>query len=333
MRTLRRLTWLLIAIVATYGLTTSAFAQEARQFEAEVMAHQTDVFVLDSNGRPVGALTLDDFELYEDGVRQDIDSVELIEAGGGAAAMNATPRRFVFVVNRVNARFSALAAAKQALEVFVSEEMAEGDEAMVVELAYSTRVLQQFSASKAETLETIRGIVPLRIDYFSTFAARQLYFSLEELGRSLESIPGRKAVILMSYEPNRGRERFSGLFYVDDTVDALNQANATVYSINLDVLHRFFVGGGRDLGGLSPIATETGGRYFFFQSQISFVPIVREIARQNRSYYLLTYTPSNADHDGKYRNLEVRVKRTGLEVKTRPGYFAPVADEVVAADN
>ncbi len=136
----------------------------------------------------------------------------------------------------------------------------------------------------------------------------------------------------MSYEPNRGSERLSGFSYLDKTVAALNQSNTTVYSINLDVHNRFFVPLGADFGGLSPLATETGGRYFFFQSQISFLPIVREIGRQNRSYYLLTYTPSNPDHDGNYRSLEVRVKRTGVEVKTRPGYFAPTANNMTVSD-
>ena len=336
MRTSWKLTVSLIAMVATFGLTSANALplQEMRQFEAEVMAHQTDLFVLNANGRPVGGLMLDDFEVYEDGVRQEIDSVELIEASPDEAGMNTTPRRFVFVVNRLGARFSALAASKRALEVFVNEEMAAGDEVMVVELAYSTRVLQEFSTSKDETLETIRSIVPLTIGFTPTFVAtRQLYESLEVLGRALETVPGRKIVILMSQEPNRGSERFDGFFYLDKTVDALNQSNTTVYSINLDVHNRFFVPLGADFGGLSPLATETGGRYFFLQSQISFLPIVREIGRQNRSYYLLTYTPSNPDHDGEYRSIEVRVKRTGLAVKTRPGYFAPAADKMTVADS
>ncbi len=74
MKTLRRLTWLLIGVVATVGVASAApFQQTAGQFEAEVVAVETDILVLDGDGRPVAGLTSNDFEIYEDGVKQEID--------------------------------------------------------------------------------------------------------------------------------------------------------------------------------------------------------------------------------------------------------------------
>ncbi len=73
MKTLRRWTWLLIGVVATVGVASAAPFQTARQFGAEVVAVQTDVLVLDGDGRPVAGLTRSDFEIYEDGVKQEID--------------------------------------------------------------------------------------------------------------------------------------------------------------------------------------------------------------------------------------------------------------------
>lgn len=49
------------------------------------------------------------------------------------------------------------------------------------------------------------------------------------------------------------------------------------------------------------------------------------------SYYLLGYYSTNTRLDGKYRKLTVRVKRPGVDVRSRPGYQAPTEDEVAAA--
>jgi len=50
---------------------------------------------------------------------------------------------------------------------------------------------------------------------------------------------------------------------------------------------------------------------------------IAEIFKENGSYYLLGFTPSNPQEDGKLRRLDVKVDRPGVEVHTRSYYFAP----------
>ena len=49
------------------------------------------------------------------------------------------------------------------------------------------------------------------------------------------------------------------------------------------------------------------------------------------SYYLLGYVSTNQKLDGRYRKLSVKVNRPGIEVRARPGYLAPTAADVAAA--
>ena len=69
------------------------------------------------------------------------------------------------------------------------------------------------------------------------------------------------------------------------------------------------------------ISTETGGFAIVGGGDINqhFARIIDE----NSSYYLLGYYPTPDKKDGKFRALEVRVKRPGLRVRSRKGYTAP----------
>ena len=324
-------------IVLPLALSTLAIAdsasplppQVAPQYRVDVTAIQTDVLILDDKGLPVSGLALDDFEVYEDGVRQRLDSVQMIGSSSDEAA-EVTPRRFVFVINRLGARFSSLVRARDALEGFVTAFLTENDEVMVVDIGYSVKVLQQFGASKDATIGAIRNLPLLRVDYhhYPHSGERYVYEALRSLGQELAGLPGRKTIIFLSNELHT--RRF--LVDINDTVDALNESNSTVYSIDLELAHqrRFFRRHARyAVGGLSPLANETGGRYFYNQTSIE--PSVRRIGEENSSYYLLSFTSSNRARDGKYRKLQIEVRRPGLKVVARRGYVAPKADRAGVA--
>jgi hypothetical protein len=81
---------------------------------------------------------------------------------------------------------------------------------------------------------------------------------------------------------------------------------------------------------LRVIAEETGGFAVLDQNDLSR-PFSR-ILEDNSSYYVLGYHPANDEHDGKFRNMQVRVAgKPGLRVRTRRGYNAPVPAKKVNA--
>jgi Ca-activated chloride channel family protein len=51
------------------------------------------------------------------------------------------------------------------------------------------------------------------------------------------------------------------------------------------------------------------------------------IAAEIQGQYLLGYVPTNTTRDGKWRKVEIKLKRSPSEqtkIRTREGYFAPV---------
>ena len=77
---------------------------------------------------------------------------------------------------------------------------------------------------------------------------------------------------------------------------------------------------GAEVNYLLGIAANTGGRAIVNTND--FNPGLDRIFVENSSYYLLGYHPTNTRQDGRYRRLEVRVDRPGVEVRTRSGYEA-----------
>ena len=78
--------------------------------------------------------------------------------------------------------------------------------------------------------------------------------------------------------------------------------------------------------GLARLAEDTGG--FLFEQSNNLSAAFRRIDEDNRFHYLVTYSPSNANFDGKFRSIRVRVTRPGMQVFARKGYRAVPAPGV-----
>jgi Ca-activated chloride channel family protein len=102
------------------------------------------------------------------------------------------------------------------------------------------------------------------------------------------------------------------------------ESNAVIYTIGLfdetDL--------DKNPGALKQIAHATGGEFFQPETIREVVPLCAQIARDIRNQYTIAYTPTNAAQDGAFRAIQVRAKSSGhdhLVVRTRPGYYAPCA--------
>jgi VWFA-related protein len=152
-------------------------------------------------------------------------------------------------------------------------------------------------------------------------AGNPLDQALRNAAEILSAWPGaRKTVILVS---TRGAD-FSQMTLdhnvaVDNlgrTFAALQRANINVYQFDprgLEIERKV----SEEFGILSD---NTGGRAFMnTNTPWDGVP---QVFRENSSYYLLGFRPTNATQDGRFRKITVKVSRPGLEVRTRAGYYA-----------
>ena len=83
------------------------------------------------------------------------------------------------------------------------------------------------------------------------------------------------------------------------------------------------------LDALRVLADNTDGRAIVNRNDLATG--MKQIIRDSSGYYLLGYTSSAAPTDGKFHTIDVRVKRPGVEVRARKGYWAYTAEDAAKA--
>jgi VWFA-related protein len=77
------------------------------------------------------------------------------------------------------------------------------------------------------------------------------------------------------------------------------------------------------------LADETDGRAIVNRNDLAAG--MRQIIRDSSAYYLIGYNSRKAPKDGKFHEIRVRVKRPGVEVRHRKGYWALTPEETARA--
>jgi VWFA-related protein len=72
--------------------------------------------------------------------------------------------------------------------------------------------------------------------------------------------------------------------------------------------------------GITSLAVDTGG--MIIKNENDLGRALGEIQRDASTYYVIAYTPTNTNFDGKYRVIDVSVTRPGVHVRARRGYLA-----------
>ena len=148
----------------------------------------------------------------------------------------------------------------------------------------------------------------------AVFAAAQL---LHDRPRS------RRRVIVLISDGVNGGKKFNKVSY-DDVMKALLAENISVYSIAVPTayLERKISPIDRERSPLIRYADHSGGEVYHATKEHSFEEFYARLTEEARNQYTLAYAPRGTDRGADYHSIEVRVKRQGLDIKTRDGYYS-----------
>ncbi|HVS13908.1 MAG TPA: VWA domain-containing protein [Thermoanaerobaculia bacterium] len=278
-------------------------------FGEQIEVDLVDLFVVavDRNGKPVLGLGRDDFEVFEDGSPQTIESFEV--AGD-------LPITVGLAIDSSSSLFVQMPAVKAAAERFTDSLVRERDRAFLIGFGSRPRLIAPPTGNLQRVRDGIRSLQP----YGSTAVWDALEMALEQI----ESTAGRRALVVF-YDGDDEDERRS----FERSLELARRARVPVYLILMNneaartegrsLQSRAFV------SKLERLARAGGGRVYYVptdqtrDAERRLDTIFDSIAEELRSHYLITYYPELEPGGPLWRPVEVRIAQRGLTARTIEG--------------
>jgi VWFA-related protein len=333
-----------------------ATRDEPTAFQAKVNLVMVPVVVRNAQGRAIGDLPKESFQLFDKGKPQEISrfTVEKIGAPGGLESKSpadqpapappekgtpvVAPERFVaYLFDDVHLAMGDLVRVRDAADRHMAT-LQPADRAAVY--AMSGEVNLDFTDDRTklhEALLRLRPGVMVQTGALTDVELRTLasLANLKEIVKRMAIAPGQRTIMFISPGFNTMTPEF-----IQEETDVLERAiKANVIISTLDARGLFTDpsydastrGGGR--GGsltaaiaraniLAELAAGTGGT--FFQNSNNLDEGFRRLAAAPEYVYLLGFSPQNLKLDGSFHSLRVSLKNgAGVSIQARRGYYAP----------
>jgi|SRR5581483_4069738 len=270
----------------------------------QVVLHAT---AQDHNGALVSGLSKDDFQVYEDGVPQQIKyfSHEDIPVTVGLVVDNSGSMKS----RRSEVIAAALAFARssnpqdQMFVVNFNEKVSFG---LPDQLPFTDQVVQLQAALS-------RSVADGETALYDAIA-----IALEHLKQGNRD---KKVLIVISDGGDNASKH-----NLTEVRAMAGKPDAIIYTVGIFDEND----GDQNPGVLRRLAKDTGGEAFLPQSLQEVLPICERIARDIRNQYTIVYVPKNRKRDGTYRNIQVKAYAHGrghMLIRTRSGYYAPLGQQ------
>lgn len=296
------------AVLAAAALAVAGAAVALAQqtpFKTGVDVVSLNVTVTE-NGRYVTNLDQEEFEVYEDGIKQNISFFTRVQQ----------PIALAVLLDTSASMDQRLDTAQEAAIGFV-RRMRPQDLMMVIDFDSTSRTLQEFTNDMAALEKAIRSTSVNG----STALYNAIYIALKGLKKvkapNAEEIR-RQAIVVLS-----DGDDTSSLIEYEEVLDLAKRSETAIYAIGLKQ------GGGERVEFkeaefvLKQLSNETGGRAFFPSSVSELSGIYQQISDELANQYSIGYTSRNPARNGAWRRIVVRTTRQGLQARTRQGYFGP----------
>jgi len=147
--------------------------------------------------------------------------------------------------------------------------------------------------------------------------------------KALDDAVYAAAQLLKDRDPERQRRKI--IFLISDGVNGpkfnVNKYDAVLKDLLRYNISVYGVGVGsayfeRRFERLSKYAHDTGGDVYYGLKSRAMEELYGRVTEEARNQYTLAYAPSGTDRGAEYHSIEVRVRREGLTILTREGYYA-----------
>lgn len=265
------------------------------------------VTVMDKDGRYIAGLDQPSFQVFEDGVLQDIVYF----------SREQQPIALTLLMDTSTSMEQKLPIAQQAAIGF-ARQLKPSDVAAIIEFDSRPEIVQTFTSDKALLEKAIRKTAAGG----STSLYNAIYVGLRELQR-VKAPAGdqirRQAVVVLS-----DGEDTTSLVTYEDVLELAKRAETAVYAIGLRSRGDGPSKGFREAEFvLRSLAQQTGGREFFVDEAKALPAIYQRIADELANQYSVGYMSKNSRRDGAYRRIVVRVDTPNALTRTKQGYYAP----------
>ena len=297
-----------VAGLLTIVLGTSSAARQ------QVFRTTTDmvgfgVTVTDRRGNFVTDLKPEDVEIVEEGTPQEI---QLFSRGDETET--APEMHIGLVFDTSGSMGDDITLARSAAVKFLNT-LTDAKDMTLVDFDTEVRVSRFEQASFPRLVERIRARKPDGLTALYDAIGVYLTGAADDNGRKI-------LVMFTDGGDTRSTTTFSKL------ITMLRASDATVYAVGF-LEHQSPPARSEQRQRITQIALETGGEAFFPTEMKQVEEAYAKILKQIRAQYTIGYVSSNAKPDGRWRRVEIRVKRSDIEgpkVQARKGYFAPVGE-------
>ncbi len=300
-------------------------------FQSQVDLVTVDAAVLDPKGNFIPGIPPGNFRILENNVPQQIQKVEMGEA----------PMKVALVIE-----FSNLFQQMWGSGWYQTLELAWGfanslkpeDYCAVIAFDMKPEILSDFTTDKEKVREALDRLK------IAAWSESNLYDALSDAADRMSSIEGRKAIVLIA----SGRDTFSKITY-DKARKIIQGAGVPIYAIGLLQMLRDLVDARGGMGdttrldflqadnAMRTFAKETGGQAFFPRFEGEYPGIFQTIHSALRNQYVITYSPTNAAHDGTFRKIKVELVNPAtneplvIKINDKPVKYSVVAKNGYAA--
>jgi Ca-activated chloride channel family protein len=300
-----------VAYGASGAVGTASVATQAVRIDEQLEVRLQQLYVTVSrsgseNAARILDLEQDDFRIYDNGKPQ-----EVVTFGKGEVPITAV----LLLDTSESMQGERLEAARRGASVFLGGMRPDDEASMILfsdRLLRATPFTQDRSVLEQALAETeAEG---------GTSVNDFLYMSLKLLDARI----GRRAVILLS----DGFDVHSVL-PIDEVLWKARTSQSLIYWIQLDEgqQEKSFNSAWRDHKGndheyqtLKKTVVESGGRILNIQRIGELEHAFASIMREMREQYVLGYYPTDFKKDGRWHQIKVDVKRSGVKVRVREGY-------------